>query len=104
MKRTLILASTCLALASGAQATGWHTCDSGERDGWQSVETLETKLADEGWKIRKIKEDGGCYEVYGRNAEGQRGEAYFHPVTLELELIMRRGTVLYRKPAEQSAD
>jgi sulfoxide reductase heme-binding subunit YedZ len=33
--------------------------------------------------VRRIKVDGGCYEVYGQNDKGQRVEAYFHPVTLE---------------------
>jgi sulfoxide reductase heme-binding subunit YedZ len=32
--------------------------------------------------VRRIKEDGGCYEVYALDDKGQRGEFYFHPVTL----------------------
>ncbi len=78
-------------------ATGLHTCDSGDEAGWQSKDALQQKLTEEGWKVRKIKEDGGCYEVYATTPEGQRGEAYFHPETFELEIIARRGKVLYRK-------
>jgi sulfoxide reductase heme-binding subunit YedZ len=33
--------------------------------------------------VRRIKVDGGCYEVYALNDKGQRVEAYFHPVTFE---------------------
>jgi sulfoxide reductase heme-binding subunit YedZ len=40
-------------------------------------------LKKKGWTIRRVKEDGGCYEVYALDEKGQRGEFYFHPVTLE---------------------
>ena len=32
---------------------------------------------------RRIKEDGGCSEVYAVDDTGERVEAYFHPLTLE---------------------
>jgi hypothetical protein len=71
-----------LVLFSGAsQATGLATCDSGPRSGWQSADKLEQQLKDKGWQVRRIKEDGGCYEVYAFDEKGQRGEFYFHPVT-----------------------
>ena len=64
-----------------AQATGLATCDSGSRDGWQSEEKLAAMLKEKGWQVRRIKEDGGCYEVYALNEKGERVEAYFHPRT-----------------------
>lgn len=66
-----------------AQATGLATCDSGPPEKWQRPSVLEKKLVDMQWKVRRIKVDGGCYEVYALNEKGQRVEAYFHPVTLE---------------------
>ena len=82
--RTLVLAPAVLllALAGHAHATGLATCDSGPRSGWQPQAKLEQVLKDKGWQVRRIKEDGGCYEVYGLDEKGQRVEAYFHPVTL----------------------
>ena len=68
--------------AAPASATGLATCDSGPKSGWQSVETLQKRLEGQGWQVRRIKEDGGCYEVYALDDKGQRVEAYFHPVTL----------------------
>lgn len=59
-----------------------QTCDSGDKAGWQSTEVLQKQLTDKGWTVRRIKEDGGCYEVYALNEKGERVEAYFHPVTL----------------------
>jgi hypothetical protein len=72
-----------LAFASlPAHGTGLATCDSGARETWQSQEKLTTILKEKGWQVRRIKEDGGCYEVYALNDKGERVEAYFHPRTL----------------------
>jgi hypothetical protein len=40
-------------------------------------------LTAKGWKVRQIKVDGGCYEVYALDDKGARVEAYFDPRTLE---------------------
>lgn len=80
----LLAAAAALALAATipAYATGLATCDSGPRATWQPQEKLEKMLVGKGWQIRRIKEDGGCYEVYALNEKGERVEAYFHPLTL----------------------
>jgi hypothetical protein len=80
-----------------ASATGVITCKAGPQSGWKSQEALTAKLTKEGWTVRKSKVDGGCYEVYGTTPEGDRVEAYFHPVTLEKLYVGRRGEVLFRK-------
>jgi hypothetical protein len=80
---TILVISASLAVAASAQATGLATCDSGPKDSWQPQQKLEKMLTDRGWKINRVKEDGGCYEVYAVNEKGQRVEAYFHPKTLE---------------------
>lgn len=84
LKRTLIAGAVALlALASlPAGATGFATCDSGPRETWQPEEKLAAMLKEKGWQVRRIKEDGGCYEVYAFNEKGERVEAYFHPRTL----------------------
>jgi len=98
MIRTALTVSLLLASALPAFATGMMTCESGDRSKWQSMEALETKMKADGWQeVRRIKEDGGCYEAYGTTPEGQRVEAYFHPVTLEKLLVARRGQILFRK-------
>jgi hypothetical protein len=75
--------SLTLSLAAPAYATGLATCESGPKSGWQSADMLEKQLTDKGWTVRRVKEDGGCYEVYALDESGQRVEAYFHPVSLE---------------------
>ena len=80
LKRLIAIAG--FAAATSAQATGLATCDSGKPDTWQPQAKLEAMLKERGWQIRRIKIDGGCYEVYALNEKGERVEAYFHPLTL----------------------
>lgn len=72
-----------LLVATPGYATGLATCDSGDKSTWQAASVLEKQLTKDGWTVRRIKEDGGCYEVYALDQTGARVEAYFHPVTLE---------------------
>ncbi len=58
-------------------------CNAAEADR-QPIEALQSKLEADGWEIKKIKVDEGCYEAYAINSEGQRVEAYFNPQTFEL--------------------
>ncbi len=83
MKR-LVLTAAAVALfgASGAFAKD-NYCDVPENE-WQTQEALETKLKEEGWTIKRVKIDGGCYEVYGMDADGKRMETYFDPKTFEV--------------------
>jgi hypothetical protein len=76
----LSFAAACAAPT--ASATGLATCDSGPASGWQPQVKLEKQLVEQKWQVRRIKVDGGCYEVYAINEKGERVEAYFHPVTL----------------------
>ena len=83
MKRSLItLALLGATLSTSAFATGLATCDSGPQESWQPQAKLEQQLKEKGWQVRRIKIDGGCYEVYALNEKGERVEAYFHPKTL----------------------
>ncbi len=96
---TIFLGAAAAAAFSSvpASATGVITCKAGPESGWKSKAALTEKLIKEGWTVRKSKVDGGCYEVYGTTPEGDRVEAYFHPVSLEKLYVGRRGEVLFRK-------
>ena len=83
MKHSALPIALLAAFALPAYATGLATCESGPESGWQPQATLEKKLTEQQWKVRRIKVDGGCYEVYAMNEKGERVEAYFHPVTLQ---------------------
>lgn len=79
--RSLILLTAC-GMVGAAHATGKAKCDAADKTAWQAPAKLQQQLQDKGWQVRKVKEDGGCYEVYALDDKGQKVEAYFHPVTL----------------------
>ena len=93
----LAIAAAALAMGSPAIGTGKMTCNAGPQAKWKTQKVLQQTLVKQGWKVRKSKVDGGCYEVYGTDPQGNRVEAYFHPVTLEKLLVSRRGEVLFKK-------
>lgn len=94
---SLITALGALTLASPAGATGLMTCKSGDQSTWKTQDQLTSAITAQGWQVRKVKVDGGCYEVYGTTPEGDRVEAYFDPVSLEKLLVARRGQILFKK-------
>lgn len=94
---TLSAAAAIAFAASPASATGAIKCKAGPQSGWKSQAALKAKLVKEGWTVKKAKVDGGCYEVYGTTPQGEKVEAYFHPVSLEKLYVARRGQVLFRK-------
>lgn len=85
-----------LFVAAPASATGMMTCESGPQSGWRSQEQLVETLTRQGWQVRRTKIDGGCYEVYGTTPQGDRVEAYFHPVTFRQLLVSRRGEIIFQ--------
>ena len=91
-----IAAALTIALgASPAAATGKMSCNAPQKS-WKSMANLQKQLTKQGWQVRKAKVDGGCYEVYGTDPQGNRVEAYFHPVSFKKLLVSRRGEVLFR--------
>ena len=87
--RSVVFTLALLAIGP-VTATGLATCDSGDKSTWKSMDSLKEKLVGEGWQVRHMKEDGGCYEVYAIDDKGGRVESYFHPVTLQHVLTSKR--------------
>lgn len=81
MKTTLISAVLLGSLASGSAFAG-NKCNVPVGE-WQPREALETKLKADGWQVRSVKTENGCYEAYAIDADGNKVEAYFNPKTLE---------------------
>ena len=74
---TALAAALAVSLGAGA-ASASDKCNVPQAE-WQPKEALQKKLEGEGWKIKKIKVDDGCYEVYGIDGAGKRMETYFDP-------------------------
>ena len=83
MKRQLLAIALALSTA-GAFAQHAEKCEAIPKEEWKPQAELERKLANEGWKISRVKITNGCYEVYGRDATNNQMETFFHPKTFEV--------------------
>ena len=59
-------------------------CPAYPKEEWGAEETLKQALKDEGYKIKKFKIDGNCYEMYGLNKQGKKVEIYFDMKTFAI--------------------
>ena len=88
--RIIALALSQAAFVSLASAHGDVKCDTPKAER-QPQMTLQKKLESEGWKVRKVQVENGCYEVYGVDAKGERVEAFFDPKTFDRVLPLDEG-------------
>ena len=91
MKRTYPLRPALLALAMGLAALPtWadDDCDA-PVSRWQSREAVRQMAAQQGWDVQRVKIDDGCYEVYGKDAQGRSFKAKVNPETLRVVKIKR---------------
>ncbi|NCO20733.1 MAG: PepSY domain-containing protein [Rhodobacterales bacterium] len=51
---------------------------------WQPRHAVASLAETNGWSVRRIKIDDGCYEIDGRDAEGRQIEVTVHPATLDV--------------------
>lgn len=83
-----ILKPLAAALLSFAAASAWahgdFKCDVPNKAEWKPQMELQRKLLADGWKkVRQVKTENGCYEVYGFDEKGERAEVFFNPKTFE---------------------
>jgi hypothetical protein len=77
------LAPLVLAFAfNSASAHGEVKCTTLPKSQWKPHTELQQKLTKEGWVIRRMEMTASCYEVYAKDPQGNRIEAFFDPVTL----------------------
>ena len=74
----VLIAATCLG--APAFAAGCSKAPSSE---WQPKEKLQTKLEADGLKVKRIKTEGGCYEVYATDSKGHRQNMAYNAQTLQ---------------------
>ncbi|WP_137128714.1 PepSY domain-containing protein [Rhizobium sp. FY34] len=76
MKTLLTALAASLTLAGAASAK--DKCNVPVAD-WQPRALLRIKLEGEGWRIRSIRPEDGCYEANAVNDKGQTLDAFFDP-------------------------
>ncbi len=81
MKQLLSIALVSL-LASVSFAK--KNCTEEPKEKWMTEEAFKTKVQEMGYKIKKFKQPGSCYEIYGWNKEGKKVEVYFDPTNMKI--------------------
>jgi hypothetical protein len=51
---------------------------------WQPREAVLQLAQQNGWQVRRIRIDDGCYEVLGTDASGRKIDVKLHPGTLAI--------------------
>ncbi|MCF1708898.1 PepSY domain-containing protein [Tabrizicola sp. J26] len=81
MNRTTTMLALTLVLIATPALAGDDDCAVPMTD-WQPREAVVKLAADQGWALRRIRIDDGCYELIGRDAEGRAIEVKLNPATL----------------------
>lgn len=71
---------TALITLTGISAFAKKNCTDLPQDKWMKEEEFKKKVEEMGYKIRKFKQPGTCYEIYGTDKDGKKVEVYFNPV------------------------
>ncbi|HET9069936.1 MAG TPA: PepSY domain-containing protein [Amaricoccus sp.] len=82
MRMTLTILGLVAVLAAGT-ARADDDCFVPMAD-WQPRDAVQRLAEENGWTVRRIKIDDGCYEIDGSDAEGHRVEVTVHPATLDV--------------------
>jgi len=77
------LVAIALFLACGG-ALAAAKCAKHPKAEWMPQDQAKAKLEAQGYKIRKFKIDGNCYEIYGHDKDGKKVEIYYDTKTLEV--------------------
>ncbi len=81
MQRLVLLTAVVIATTGPALAAG--QCSNAPKSKWQPQSKLEAQLQSEGLKVRRIKIENGCYEVYATDRSGRRSNMAFNAETLK---------------------
>ncbi|MFZ0098543.1 MAG: PepSY domain-containing protein [Gemmobacter sp.] len=82
MKTTLTILAFLATLPAGA-ALAEDDCLVPMTD-WQPRSAVAQLALDNGWTVRRIKIDDGCYEIDGSDASGRQIEVKINPATLQV--------------------
>ena len=83
MNRTiaaLIFALTVGTSASALASEQAH-CGTVPKEKWLTSETVKARMAEQGYDVRSIKAERGCFEIKATDKNGARVEIYVNPET-----------------------
>lgn len=83
MKKYLMATTLLVGVGAAGVALADDDCRVPMTD-WQPREAVQAMAEAQGWTVRRIKTDDGCYEVKGRDAQGRNIEVKLDPATLDV--------------------
>jgi hypothetical protein len=83
MRHPVLTAVLALTTLGAGAALADDDCDAPMAD-WQPRSAVQQMAESKGWTVQRIKTDDGCYEIKGRNANGEEIEVKVDPATLEI--------------------
>jgi hypothetical protein len=81
MNRIMVVAACCFLMTGPAFAAGG--CSRAPASKFKPKATLAHMLAREGYTVRRIKVENGCYEVYALDKHGRRYNAAYNAETFK---------------------
>ena len=69
MRKLILMMALVMA---GGVLHAKKNCTDQPKDKWMKEEDFKKRLEGEGYKIRKFKQPGTCYEIYGTNKDGKK--------------------------------
>lgn len=80
MERVTRAAVAVAVLVMAALAAASPVCNV-TKEQWMSESDLRTVLKRQGYLVKTVRIENGCYEVYGLDPLGRRIQNYFDPAT-----------------------
>lgn len=93
MKKSLMLAILLAGIAGFGTASVAYADDddcTAPMANWQPREAVQKMAARQGWTVRRIKIDDGCYEIKGLDAQGREIKVKLDPGTLAIVEMKRK--------------
>lgn len=59
-------------------------CPDHPRSEWMGQNAITTKAKEQGYDVRGVKADDGCWQVKGYDKDGKRVQLYYDPVSGEI--------------------
>jgi hypothetical protein len=84
MNRIVFLLTLAAAPLAASAAYASPSCGNAPQSSWMSLKDIEAKATAMGYKVRQVKIEDGCYEIYALDKDGKRVEAYLNPVTADV--------------------
>lgn len=84
MQKIIVTIVAAAFAATVPAAASSKNCVNAPQTQWMSLADITTKATGMGYKVRQVKIEDGCYEIYAVDKNGNRIEAYFNPVTAEV--------------------